>query len=48
MIKINLLEGIRPPLPPPTLREILEVVAAALAFCALVSAVASAIVVLLI
>jgi len=34
MVRINVLEGIRPPLPPATPREILEVCGLALGFCA--------------
>jgi len=34
MVRVNVLEGIKPPLPPPTPREILEVCLAALGFCA--------------
>lgn len=34
MVKINVLEGIRPPLPPATPKEILQVCAAALGLCA--------------
>ena len=35
MVRVNVLEGIKPPLPPATPREILEVCLAALGFCAM-------------
>jgi len=34
MVRINVLEGIKPPLPPATPREIFDVCLAALGFCA--------------
>jgi hypothetical protein len=37
MITINFLDGVRPPLPPATLMDILVVSAAALGFCAVVA-----------
>ncbi len=34
MVRVNVLEGIKPPLPPATPKEILEVCLGALGFCA--------------
>lgn len=47
MVRINVLEGIRPPLPPATPKEISEVCAAALGFTAAVSLLAAGIAALL-
>ena len=47
MIRINVLEGIRPPLPPATPAEILQVCAAALAFTAVAAGVVAGVVALL-
>ena len=39
MVRINFLDGAMPPLPPATAREIFEVCAAAMAFCAVAAGV---------
>ena len=47
MIRINVLEGVKSPLPPASLRDILEVFAVAVAFCALAVSLAAGVVFLL-
>jgi hypothetical protein len=47
MVRINVLEGIRPPLPPATLVEILQVCAASLAFAAVAAGLIAGVVALL-